>query len=187
MAVTSITTDISDALLSGIRQLFGGTLRKVDTHPGQWSDSAVKTIINTAPAVYVAWLGGRPGAIRQTMVSTWGVFISAQVLNGRTKDSPGIYQIVERLTAWLNGQRIEPAGRFVLTQAGNLWSDVQSANGVAVYGLYFDAPQPLPDAISLDDDDIGDYATHYQQWAAPAGTPEQEALISLPIQDKPHD
>ncbi|WP_269090165.1 phage protein Gp37 [Photorhabdus laumondii] len=36
----SITSDISDALLTGIQQLFGKTLRKVDTHPGQWSDSA---------------------------------------------------------------------------------------------------------------------------------------------------
>ncbi|WP_271311882.1 DUF1834 family protein [Yersinia intermedia] len=186
-APVSVTTEISDALLAGIRQLFGKTLRKVDTHPGQWSDSAVKTIINTAPAVYVAWLGGRPGTIRQTMVSTWGIFISAQVLNGRTQDSPGIYQIVERLTAWLHGRRLDPAGRFVLTQAGNLWSDIQSAGGVAVYGLYFEAPQQLPDAIDLNDDDIGDYATHFQQWAEPAGTPEQEALISLPIQDKPHD
>ncbi|WP_314188556.1 DUF1834 family protein [Yersinia massiliensis] len=188
MAVSSsVTSEISDALLAGIRQLFGKTLRKVDTHPGQWSDVAVKTIINTAPAVYVAWLGGRPGTIRQTMVSTWGIFISAQVLNGRTSDQPGIYQIVERLTAWLHGRRLDPAGRFVLTQAGNLWSDIQSAGGVAVYGLYFEAAQPLPDAIDLNDDDIGDYATHFQQWAEPAGTPEQEALISLPIQDKPHD
>ncbi|EYU13610.1 DUF1834 family protein [Photorhabdus aegyptia] len=178
----SITSDISDALLAGIQQLFGKTLRKVDTHPGQWSDSAVKLIINTAPAVYVAWLGSRQGEIRHTAISTWGVFVSASVLNGKQTQVPGIYQIVERLTAWLNNRRIAPAGNFTLTQVGNLWSDTQSQAGVAVYGLYFDAPQPLPDPVAIDD--LDDYETHYQRWGQPSGTPEQEALIHLPTQDK---
>lgn len=184
--ITSITSDISDAMISGIQTLFGPTLRNVDTHPGQWSDSTVSLIINTAPAVYVAWLGGRPGRIPDTEVSTWGVFISAEVLDGKQTDTIGIYQIKERLTGWLNKRRLGPSGPFALTQSGNLWSDTQSNAGVTVYGLYFDAPQPLPVYIP-DEDDIGDYATHYQQWDKPDGTPEQEAEIHLPIQDKHHD
>ncbi|PHM49350.1 DUF1834 family protein [Xenorhabdus miraniensis] len=179
----AITSDISDSLIAGIKELFGGTLRKVDTHPGQWSDSAVKLIINTAPAVYVAWLGSRQGEIRHTAISSWGIFVSAKVLNGRQTHVLGIYQIVERLTGWLNRRRIAPAGTFTLTQVSNLWSDVQSAAGVSVYGLYFEAPQPLPDPI--DPRGLDDYATHYQQWTQPDGTPEQEALIHLPLQDTP--
>ncbi|CAM3282782.1 Mu-like prophage FluMu protein [Xenorhabdus nematophila ATCC 19061] len=179
----AITSDISDRLTAGIKALFGNTLRRVDTHPGQWSDSAVKLVVNTAPAVYVAWLGSRQGEIRNTAISSWGIFVSAKVLNGRQTDVPGIYQIVERLTGWLNNRRIAPAGTFTLTQVTNLWSDTQSQAGVAVYGLYFDAPQPLPDPV--DPTGLDDYATHYQQWAQPDGTPEQEALIPLPTQETP--
>lgn len=179
----AITSDISDKLIEGIENLFGNTLRAIDTHPGQWSDSAVSLIINTAPAVYVAWLGSRAGAIRHTAISSWGIFVSADVLNGRQTHVPGIYEIVERLTGWLNNRRIEPAGNFTLTQIANLWSDIQSDAGVAVYGLYFDAPQPLPDPVDMSDFD--DFATHYQVWTEPKGTPEQEALITLPIQDAP--
>ncbi|EML5157549.1 TPA: DUF1834 family protein [Morganella morganii] len=176
-------SDISDNLITGINGLFGNTLRRVDTHPGQWSDSAVKLVINTFPAVYVAWMGSRPGEIRNTAISTWALFVSAQVLNGRQTDKPGIYQIVERLTGWLNNRRIEPAGIFTLTQIANLWSDIQSNAGVAVYGLYFDAPQLLPDAVDVSS--LDDFAIHYQKWVQPDGTPEQEALIRLPIQEKP--
>ena len=176
-------SDISDNLIAGVKALFGNTLTRVDTHPGQWSDSAVKLIINAAPAVYVAYLGSRPGDIRHTAISTWGLFVSAQVLDGRQTHRPGIYQIVERLTGWLNNRRIEPGGLFTLTQIGNLWSDIQSNAGVSVYGLYFESPQLLPDPV--DASSLDDFATHYQQWAEPDGTPAQEALIHLPIQDKP--
>lgn len=179
----AVTSDISDNLIAGINDLFGKTLRRIDTHPGQWSDSAVKLIINTYPAVYVAWMGSRQGEIRNTAISTWALFVSAQVLNGKQTDKPGIYQIVERLTGWLNNRRIEPAGMFTLTQVANLWSDIQSNAGVAVYGLYFDAPQPLPEPVEVSS--LDDFATHYQQWAQPDGTTEQEALIHLPIQEKP--
>lgn len=176
-------SDISDNLIAGVKALFGNTLTRVDTHPGQWSDSAVALIINTAPAVYVAWLGSRPGEIPDTAVSTWGLFVSAQVLNGNQTDRPGIYQIVERLTGWLNRRRVEPAGLFTFTQVANLWSDIQSNGGVAVYGLYFEAPQLLPDAADVSS--LNDFETHFQQWAQPKGTPEQEAIIRLPIQEKP--
>lgn len=179
----AITSDISDKLLEGIDGLFGNTLRALDTHPGNWSDSAVSLIVNTAPAVYVAWLGNRPGVIRHTAISSWGIFVSAEVLDGRQTHVPGIYEIVERLIGWLNNRRIEPAGNFTLTQASNLWSDIQSSGGVAVYGLYFEAPQPLPDPVEVSE--LDDFATHYQVWAEPDGTPEQEALIHLPIQEKP--
>ncbi|UIA93055.1 hypothetical protein LU632_05635 [Erwinia tracheiphila] len=61
------------------------TLRRVDTHPGQWSDSAVKTL-STPPQPFMSpgWVGVL-ARLRQTMVSTWGIFISAQVLNGRNQ------------------------------------------------------------------------------------------------------
>lgn len=179
----AITSDISDSLIEGIKTLFHKQLRRVDTHPGQWSDSTVALMVNTHPAVYVAWLGCQPGAIRHTAISSWGIFVSAKVLNGRQTNVPGIYEIVERLTGWLNNRRIEPAGNFTLTQIANLWSDIQSNAGVAVYGLYFDAPQPLPEPVEVSE--LDDFATHYQVWAEPDGTPEQEALIHLPIQEKP--
>ena len=151
----SVIAETNEALLAKIKALCGDYLREVDTHPGQWDDSSVRRLVRNPPAVYVAWLGQQPNNNPHTVTARWGVFVVAEVLNGQRRNAVGIYQIVETLTAGLHKQRIEPSGMFELQTVQNLWSDTQSGMGVAVYGMYFNAVQPLPDMTS--DDTLCDF------------------------------
>lgn len=176
----SITADIEEQLIDCIKQAFGKTLKVVDSHPGQWSDSVVKRIITAAPSVYVAWLGWNPDRTYSQIRSTWAVFAVAKVLNGRKSDPAGIYQITERLAALIDGKTFARSDVFTLRSAGNLWSDLQAGAGVAVYGLYFDAGQPLPDALDMDADSINPFETYYQHFDRTGDAPPDiEALVQL--------
>ncbi|WP_370429597.1 DUF1834 family protein [Actinobacillus pleuropneumoniae] len=156
----SVIAETSDALIAKIKTLCGKHLKEIATHPGQWDDSSIRRLVRNPPAVYVAWLGQTPNNNPTTVTARWGVFVVANVLNGKRLDDVGIYQIVETLTAGIHGQRIAPSGFFELQTVQNLWSDTQSGMGVAVYGMYFNAVQPLPcevDESSLDDFIIYDH------------------------------
>ncbi|AKO36070.1 hypothetical protein RZ61_00510 [[Haemophilus] ducreyi] len=132
----------SEALQARIRELCGDQLREVGTHPGHWDDSAVRHIVRNPPAAYVVWLGYVPGEHPHVVQARWAVYVVANVLDGQRQNDPGIYQLVEKLSAGLHRCRIAPSGTFELLSVQNLWSDTQSGMGVAVYGMYFKAPQP---------------------------------------------
>lgn len=185
----SIIADTSSALIERIKMLCGGTLKEVAEHPGQWDDSSVRRLVRNPPAVYVAWLGqlpdDRPGAV----IGRWGIFVVANVLNGKRQGQVGIYQIIEQLTAGIDSAKIAPSGLFGLHSVQNLWSDTQSGMGVAVYGMYFDALQPVPDVIN--ESDIHDFITYHQQFNQPcddsAIDDKTQLTVILPKQGDPDD
>lgn len=154
----SIIAQTNEALIAKIKALCGDYLKEVETHPGQWDDSSVRRIVRNPPAVYIAWLGQQPGKNSHAVTARWGVFVVAEVLNGQRNDSIGIYQVVETLTAGIHQQRIEPSGMFTLQSVQNLWSDTQSGMGVAVYGMYFNADQPL--AHQIDENTLCDFKVY---------------------------
>jgi phage gp37-like protein len=166
-----------NALLEAVRGLFGRTLKQVTTHPGTWSDVAIKRIILSAPSVHLAWLGCGEGRSRREMESRWVFYVAADMLNGQEKDRLGVYQIIERLVAGVNGKIFGPSSGFKLTKAQNLYTDVQGNAGCALYGLYFSAITPLPNETSLSS--LDDYERHWQTWTYPDGTPEFAAHIHV--------
>lgn len=150
----SVIAETSANLIAKINTLCGDYLQEVAEHPGQWDESSIRRLVRNPPAVYVAWLGQVPNERPFTVTARWGIFVVADVLNGQRNDSVGIYQVVEKLTAGLHRTHIEPSNMFELISVQNLWSDTQSDMGVAVYGMYFNALQPLEtdvDAANLDD------------------------------------
>ncbi|AAP95131.1 DUF1834 domain-containing protein [[Haemophilus] ducreyi] len=112
----------SEALQARIRELCGDQLREVGTHPGHWDDSAVRHIVRNPPAAYVVWLGHVPGEHPHVVQARWAVYVVANVLDGQRQNDPGIYQLVEKLSAGLHRCRIAPSGTFdvVLRQAAHL-------------------------------------------------------------------
>ncbi len=107
-------TETEQAYIARIREYFGNELVSVDTHPGDWSDSVLRTMLINAPAIYVAWLGAGEGRTRGRLVSHWVFYVIGDMLNGREASRPGLYQIVARLIAVLNGFRTEKPHRFTL-------------------------------------------------------------------------
>ncbi len=165
------------ALLARVREVFGATLRQVDTHPGTWSDIEIRRILMSPPAVYLAWLGCGEGRTRREVESRWVFYVAAELLNGREADRLGVYQIVERLVAAINGQSFGATTGMKLTKGQNLYTDAQGNQGVALYGLYFSGTTPLP--CEVDVSTLDDFERHWQTWHLPDGTPEFAAHINV--------
>ncbi|HDR1360580.1 DUF1834 family protein [Pasteurella multocida subsp. multocida] len=158
----SIVAQTSEKLIEKIQSICGDYLREVAEHPGQWDESSVMRLVRNPPAVYIAWLGQTPSPRPNSVIAKWGVFVVCDVLNGQRKDSVGIYQVVEALTAGIHQTQIAPSGMFELQSVQNLWSDTQSGMGVAVYGMYFTTLQPLPNPI--DESSLDDFIIYHHQF-----------------------
>lgn len=170
--------DTEAAYLERIRALFGNRLKKVDTHPGDWSEATLKKLMLTPPAVYVAWLGAGEPRTRNRMVSHWVFYVVGSMLNGRETNRVGLYQMVAVLLSGMTGFKTGSASPLAFEKATNLYSVAQGASGVVLYALYFSCEEiidPLTDISTLDD-----FLRHYETFGEPDGTPEFEAHIDLP-------
>ncbi|EJD0490281.1 DUF1834 family protein [Salmonella enterica] len=170
--------DTEQAYLDRIRSLFGNRLRKVDTHPGDWSEATLKKLMLTPPAVYVAWLGAGEPRTRHRMVSYWVFYVVGSMLNGRETNRIGLYQMVAVLLSGLVGFKAGSASPLAFEKASNLYSVAQGSSGVVLYALYFSCEEiidPLTDISTLDD-----FLRHYETFGEPDGTAPFEAHIDLP-------
>ncbi|ELU9168531.1 DUF1834 family protein, partial [Salmonella enterica] len=129
--------DTEQAYLDRIRSLFGNRLKKVDTHPGDWSEATLKKLMLTPPCVYVAWLGAGEPRTRNRMVSHWVFYVVGSMLNGRETNRIGLYQMVAVLLSGLVGFKAGSASPLAFEKASNLYSVAQGASGVVLYALYF--------------------------------------------------
>lgn len=171
------------ALIAHIKKLLAPKVQFVESHPGTWSEATIRTIINAAPAVYVAWLGAKPSNISYSLVNEWAVFVVAKTLNAKVEEPVGAYQMAERILASFAGMQVPGAGTMNFDRAKNLWNDAKAGSGVIVYALYFLSPmrlEPLTPESSLDD-----FLRHYQDFAQPSddgqnGAPLMQAHINLP-------
>ncbi|ECH2067046.1 DUF1834 family protein [Salmonella enterica] len=169
--------DTEAAYLERIRALFGNRLKKVDTHPGDWSEATLKKLMLTPPAVYVAWLGAGEPRTRNRMVSHWVFYVVGSMLNGRETNRIGLYQMVAVLLSGMTGFKAGSASPLAFEKATNLYSVAQGTSGVVLYALYFSCEEiidPLTDISTLDD-----FLRHYETFGEPDGTPEFEAHINL--------
>ncbi|WP_430488563.1 phage protein Gp37 [Salmonella enterica] len=169
--------DTEAAYLERIRTLFGNRLKRVDTHPGDWSEATLKKLMLTPPAVYVAWLGAGEPRTRNRMVSHWVFYVVGSMLNGRETNRIGLYQMVAVLLSGMTGFKTGSASPLAFEKATNLYSVAQGTSGVVLYALYFSCEEiidPLTDISTLDD-----FLRHYETFGEPDGTPEFEAHINL--------
>lgn len=171
------------ALIVHIRNLLGAKVKTVETHPGNWSEATTRTIINTAPAVYVAWLGAKPSERGGVITNEWVIYVVAQTLNAKVTQPVGAYQMTERIMASFAGMQVPGVGPMNFDRAKNLWSDVRAGEGVIVYALYYLNPAMLEPLVPTDS--LDDFLRHYQDFAQPAsdgrdGAPLMQAHINLP-------
>lgn len=171
------------AIIAAIRQTLGDSVKSVEPHPGDWSVQTLQRVIMSAPAVYVAWLGAKPGNRAQQIVNKWVVFIAAQTLNGVRADAVGTYQITDRLMAMFAGTSIPGVNAMNFTDARNLWSEQQSNTGAAMYALYYDESATLEPITP--EDGLDDFLRQYQRFHQPSDdglddAPDMKAHINLP-------
>ncbi|EAR7071116.1 DUF1834 family protein [Salmonella enterica] len=174
---------IQDALLAHIQSLLAKKVLYVESHPGNWSEATVRTIVNAAPAVYVAWLGASKANTPGVITNKWAVYVVAKTLNAKVEEPVGAYQMAERIMASFDGMQVQGVGTMNLDRAENLWSDARAGNGVIIYALYYLNPgrlEPLTIESELDD-----FLRHYQDFSQPSddgkdGAPLMQAHIHLP-------
>lgn len=171
-----------EALLSEIRGIMGDTCRFVEPHPGNWGDDAVRDIIVSAPSIYVAWLGARPTNRAGVINNEWAVFVVAETLNGRRDEPVGAYQMAERVMGLFAGSQRPGIGTMTFDRAKNLWSDINSGSGCAVYALYYLSPAAV-DPLVPDENgnlgNLGDLLRHHQTFEQTDGAPVLEAHITF--------
>lgn len=146
----SVIAQTSQALIEQIKAHFKGRLTKVAEHAGQWDEQAIRQLVTSFPAVYIAWLGQVKTNSDYEVKARWAIYIVTKVLNGKPTEQVGTYQIVENLTALLHGHRVEPSGMFTLQSVQNLWSSTQSGTGAVVYAMFFEADQSIDFELTQD-------------------------------------
>lgn len=169
-------SETETALITRIQTLFGDTLRRVASCPGALSDRIIHQLLQTTPAVYVAWLGCNAGRTRREMESRWVCYVAVELFNA-AQATPAAYPILERLIAGLNGQAFGPTTGLKLSQGQHLYTELGDNQAAALYALHFSGVTPLPadtDLATLDD-----YARHWQTWKQPEGAPEFAANINV--------
>ena len=171
------------ALLAHIKSLLGDKVQFIESHPGNWSEATVRTIVSAAPAVYVAWLGAKPYSTPQAITNEWAIFVAAKTLNAKVEEPAGAYQLVEVLLASFAGLQVPGVGTMNFSQAKNLWSDAKAGNGIIIYALYYNEPNQL-EALTLESE-LADFLRQYQSFAQPSvdgldGAPLMQAHIHLP-------
>ncbi|MBP1524432.1 DUF1834 family protein [Salmonella enterica subsp. enterica serovar Worthington] len=147
------------ALLARVRELFGATLRQVEPLTGTWTNEDVHRLFLAPPSVFLAWMGCGEG-VRVGKLKVAGHFCRGGVAEREPVNRPGIYQIVERLIAGVNGQTFGPTTGMRLTQVRNLCDDNRINAGVVLYGVLFSGTTPLPSVVDMDS--LDDYERHWQ-------------------------
>lgn len=147
--------DIENKLIAQIKAATGNVLRKVETHPGRWSDAVIKKMITVTPSVYIGFSSGtyKDQGYGDAILGTWHVFITADALNGRVR-KPGIYQLAKQLIPALHGFDLEQPDSLKFKGIKDVFSYAQANQGFSCYELTFELLMGWPEQIdpaSLDD------------------------------------
>jgi len=175
---------VETAMLDAARATLGATVRVFESLGGSWSIDALKRALQTAPGVYVAFLGARRGNLEGVVAPTFAVYLvtKAPVEPPRRHGSPrviGAYEMVERLAPCMDGLTVPGHCTLKLSSIDNLFQQVTFDIGGAVYGLTLGAPsldlvEPI-DPLGLDD-----FITFDHQIEVPDGAPQPHDSVKLP-------
>lgn len=172
MSISAVEDHITDLTTT----LFGNALRKVDTLPNALNLSLLKSMISTAPAVYVAFLGGRAGQIDTegaTINARFDVYIITRHVGSdsarRRGDSTtiGAYDIIGRLIPQLHDSVVDDVGRLELKNVQNLFSmQLEQTFKAAMYALTFEVPN-MSFAYEADLSALADFETFNADYDIP--------------------
>lgn len=151
---------IEDALLALISEVLGNTIRESGTLPGGWTHDTLQRALQSAPGVYVGFIGMTPGINADRMHARFTVYAVTKgpkdLLRRRgTEREIGAYEIVERLLARLTDFAMPEVGRAEVRGVDNLFRDAMFDLGGTVYGIQLQFQDicfaDLVDPATLDD------------------------------------
>ena len=172
-----------DWLVEELRRILGSHIASIESGPGDWSESYLARVLQSAPAVRVVFTGAsaRSGA-DLTIDSWWRVYIvtgwSGGGQRGRRRGQVGqigAYRALELAAPLLHNVLIPDAGRVRVTGIDNLWTGELDRAGVAVYAVTLTLPLTLEP--ELDDANYDEFLRAGLAWKVSEET-EEEADLS---------
>ena len=154
--MADIVTQVEDSLITRIKQLFGNTLRMVDSLPGDLNEALLKQIIITAPGVYLLFTGGQR---RKTENSSdidgkWVIFAITGHASGQAARRRGdaimigAYQIISIICGNLDGFVIDTVGTLELAGVQNLFNGAIERQGCSLYAATFTLPMTFAPGVN---------------------------------------
>lgn len=180
---------IEDDIIAVVKAAIGNKLRTVDSLPGDWDADMLRRLLLSAPAVYVAFLGGPKIKEADAVVGIdgrWSLFAITGHASGnaarRRGDGReiGAYEIIERLVPRLHNRTVPDVGTMTLRDVENLYSGTIDNRGVALYSAVFTLPVYFPEV--LDETTLDIFATFHADWdhAPPDGQTDASDTVILP-------
>lgn len=143
-------------------------VRTVITIPGGWTVDTLKRMLQGAPGVYVAWLGG---TVKKDYNEVYNVGrFDAVVVNysGKemdrrlgTKSQIGAYDIVERITPALHGLKIDNVGTLTVERINNLFNESTFDLGATIYAVQCAVPMHFAAPVNHSLDDFNTFDVDY--------------------------
>lgn len=162
-------TAVENHLVKTTTDLFGKTLKAVDTLPGPLNIKVIKQMIRQAPAVYFVFLGGNNGTQPGSINARFDAFIFTAHASGQEarrlgdKSQIGAYQVLDRLLAKLHNNTVPEVGTLKLKRVSNLFSVSLSDDlGAALYAATFEL-QNMTFEGEDNLDDLADFVTFHAE------------------------
>lgn len=177
----SVIAAVEEAMLVATDTALGGTVRRKESLGGAWTLDALRRALQSAPGVYVAFLGGRAGAGAGYVDGRFACYVATKgalepARRQGTAREIGAYEILTRLYAQLDGLPVQDVGTLRALEIGNLFGDATFDLGGAVYGITLALPN-MPMTLEADlatlDDFVAFDAVH--DLVQPTGSGEPEA------------
>jgi phage gp37-like protein len=180
---------VEDAIVARAQAALGvpaePKVRVIETLPGQWTLEALRRALQTAPGVYVGFLGGAAGADGSYINARFGVYVVAKGAIERarrrgTQVQIGAYEIIALLARALDRLEVAGVGEAKVTSVDNLFREALFEAGGSVYGLTLELanmPWPAPDVSAL-----APFVTYHAEHSMAAGEDEPDAIdeVTLP-------
>lgn len=174
-----VIATVETHLVELLRDAFGDRVREVESVPAQLSPEELTRVLKAAPALYVAFLGGRRSEARGlAFTASMGIYAVAANAAGeearRHGDARtiGAYDLVEITAALVDRHRAPEIGTLEVREITNLFSAAFTKAGRTVYAVVLDLPLALDDQPDLSL--LDDFATFHADWDVTLGNVSDE-------------
>lgn len=171
-------SDIEDALLARIKALLGKNVRKVESIAGGWTLDSLTRALQSAPGVYVAFMGSKRGVsegYQDCRFSVYCVTKGADDIARRrgTAKVIGAYDLASFLLTDLDGFSVPNIGTAKCGGIDNLFRDAMFDLGGTVYGLQLTIPN-VDFTYQADLASLGDFVLWHADHYNPGGIASKE-------------
>jgi phage gp37-like protein len=175
---------IEDNLIALVNATLPNVLRVVQSVPGQLTEQVLKAMFASAPAVYVAFLGGR-----NKDAYSWTASFAVYAVTGqgdqdqrRSGDARviGAYDIMQALIPTINNHTVTDVGTLRFERVQNLFNLALDKQGLTVYPMTFNIDLSMEYRINTDT--LNAFVTYHAEHSLVPGNNEPAAIDNVTLE-----